>query len=123
MSKYCKNNGCGNEGDKSCKICQSSLCENCYNYNENLYLKEWLYNLGNKCEKCEMLGCSNCLTTCFQHWNENDEEYPIICINCSDLKSYECNYHSFDVCQECIEEYPVCPECEANENYAMRHAW
>ena len=101
---------------KNCPICDSSVCSECATEQNNLLFEEWLDDCQNKCDKCKRIGCRNCISTCFQCWNEGDE-YNFLCQDCSDLTEQDCEYHSYwTLCPKHYKE--ECCVCKANKNYS-----
>lgn len=98
---------------KHCVICNSEICDDCKKEGNIITFIDWLYDCPNKCDDCDMIGCSNCLNTCFICANEGD--VSIKCKNCYTYKLIPCKYHSWYSCNLHTEE--KCQECQANKNY------
>lgn len=100
----------------SCEICNSKLCQECYQSKE-IYLEEWC-SIDKTCESCQKTGCANCINTCLNCANVGDSK--VLCDNCSDWNYLNCEYHVWNVCDDCYIELDNgnhCPECRTNKNY------
>ena len=105
-----------------CQICSSLLCKECSEEHNNIYFKEWLSDLNNRCEKCNRLGCINCLEICYECCNEGQDTL-LLCTDCSSYSGYDCKYHEWLMCKTCLENCSECPECYANRNYCGKHGF
>ena len=99
------------DSDKKCRICNSNVCEYCFDECSLLEIDEWLDEMPNTCDRCHRIGCGNCISTCYQCWNI-DESYDLVCKDCSDLSKNDCDKHSYwDFCPKHQTSYDSCPAC------------
>ena len=103
---------------KICRICDSDVCQRCYDEADILFFKDWLYNCSNKCVVCERIGCGNCIRLCYTCANEG-KCFDSYCENCKVFDELHCEYHDWILCKE--HNTKKCQECYDNKNYSNKY--
>lgn len=106
---------------KPCQICESDLCQECSVKGNHVHLCEWLEECSNECAKCKRLGCSNCLSTCYECQNLQESE-EMFCCDCAAtlLRKSHCKRHrKRDVCAKHAAQ-DECSQCESEDSISAR---
>lgn len=103
---------------KYCRICDSDVCSKCYDERSVLYFSDWLYDCSNRCTKCNIIGCKECINLCYSCAN-TDCVFDVYCHKCKTFITVDCEYHTWMMCDKhSIDE---CELCHVNKNYTLKH--
>ena len=110
--------------DMLCEFCQHEIICNKCQPNHDTYVASWL-NVTNICEICHKRLCRTCVRVCMTcscggtDIPSNGNLSQVSCPTCLLLVRI-CDIHDWYICQS-HPEPTRCEQCQANQNYTLRH--